>query len=68
MAKIHLSVIIPAYNEEKNIAQTLKRLTRYLKRMPYGFEIIVISDGSTDKTVENAQTFDPHLILSLIHI
>lgn len=45
-----LSVIIPVFNEEKNIAPLLQRLLPVVKKYPY--EIIFISDGSTDKTEE----------------
>jgi len=51
-----LSVVIPAYNEAKNIRTTLRRLLNILeKTLTYPFEIIVVSDGSTDKTVSQAQ-------------
>jgi len=45
-----ISVIIPVFNEEKNIAPLLQRLLPVVKKYPY--EIIFISDGSTDKTEE----------------
>jgi dolichol-phosphate mannosyltransferase len=45
-----LSVIIPVYNEEKNIAPLLKRLIPVTKKYPY--EIIFVDDGSKDSTVE----------------
>ncbi|HXG58998.1 MAG TPA: glycosyltransferase family 2 protein [Thermoanaerobaculia bacterium] len=48
------SAIIAAYNEEKTIADVLRVLTR----SPLIQEIIVVSDGSTDRTVEIARTFD----------
>ena len=51
MDKIHLSVIIPAYNEEKRIAATLLDIDKYLRQQNYDYEIIVVSDGSTDNTV-----------------
>ena len=47
-----LSVIIPAYNEEKRITKTLLSVEEYLKRQPYNYEILVVSDGSTDSTIE----------------
>jgi len=50
--KINLSVVLPAYNEEKRIAETLRDLDGYLRRQKYTSEVIVISDGSSDKTVE----------------
>lgn len=43
-----LSIIIPVYNEEKNILPLLQRLTPVVKK--YSYEIIFINDGSTDKT------------------
>lgn len=52
MAEIHLSVIIPCYNEEKTIGDTLLAVDRYLSRQNYSYEIIVVSDGSKDKTAE----------------
>lgn len=41
-------LIIPAYNEEKNIGQVLRKL----KLLNLGLDIIVINDGSKDKTIE----------------
>jgi len=49
---MYLSVIIPAYNEEKRITKTLKAVDEYLRKQPYDSEIVVVSDGSKDKTAE----------------
>lgn len=49
---MYLSVIIPAYNEEKRLPKTLKEIDKYLRAQNYESEIIVVSDGSTDKTVD----------------
>jgi dolichyl-phosphate beta-glucosyltransferase len=49
---MYLSVIIPAYNEEKRLPGTLKEIYRYLKQQNYESEILVVSDGSTDRTCE----------------
>ncbi len=46
----YLSIIIPAYNEENRIAKTLKEINDYLLSKEFDYEIIVISDGSKDKT------------------
>ena len=47
---IRLSVIIPAYNEEKRIEATLRSVDGYLEKQGYGYEIIVIDNGSNDYT------------------
>lgn len=50
MQKAFLSVIIPAYNEEKRIPQTLLSLDKYLSVQKYSYEILVVDSGSADKT------------------
>lgn len=52
-----LSVVIPAYNEEKRIAATLDSVFNYLSWQKYFWEVIVVSDGSKDKTAAEAQKF-----------
>lgn len=47
-----LSVIIPVYNEEKTIAEIIRRV----RAVPVSKEIIVVDDASTDKTVERLLT------------
>lgn len=45
-------LIIPAYNEEENILKTYKTIVNYNKQNKTKYDIIVINDGSTDKTGE----------------
>jgi len=47
-----LSVIVPCYNEEGRIAKTLREIDKYLSLQSYDSEIIVVSDGSKDRTAE----------------
>ena len=47
---MYLSVIIPAYNEEKRIKDTLIKVGGFLSQQNYDYEIIVVNDGSSDKT------------------
>ena len=52
---IHLSVIIPAYLEERNIATTLASLKAYFAGQPYSVEYVVVDDGSADATARKAE-------------
>jgi dolichyl-phosphate beta-glucosyltransferase len=45
-----ISVIIPAYNEEKRLPATLDSILAYLGSSGYGYEVIVVDDGSNDNT------------------
>lgn len=51
-SEIKITVLIPAYNEESRIAGTLDLLNAYFGKQDYRAEILVVSDGSEDKTVE----------------
>jgi glycosyltransferase involved in cell wall biosynthesis len=46
----YLTVLIPAYNEEKTISATLLAIEQYLQKQNFDYEILVVSDGSKDKT------------------
>ena len=51
-----ISIIIPAYNEEKRLPATLERVICSLKRGKWSFaEILVVDDGSADGTVQVAE-------------
>jgi len=59
-----LSVIIPAYNEEKRITQTLCAVYDYLTAQPFCWEILVVLDGPQDNTLQKVTTFaadKPHI-------
>lgn len=47
-----LSVVVPAYNEEARIASSLGRLTGFLSGRPWAWEVLVVNDGSQDRTAE----------------
>jgi dolichyl-phosphate beta-glucosyltransferase len=57
MENIFLSVVIPAYNEEKNLAGTLTEINEYLSGKPFAWEVIAVDDGSKDSTVREAEAF-----------
>jgi dolichyl-phosphate beta-glucosyltransferase len=45
-----LSVVIPAFNEEKRLPATLHRVLAYFRHQPFAAEILVVDDGSRDAT------------------
>ena len=47
--EVTLSVVIPAFNEDKTVAAVIERV---LAEVPYDLEVIVVDDGSTDRTAE----------------
>jgi dolichyl-phosphate beta-glucosyltransferase len=52
-----LSVIIPAYNEELRLPATLRAVLQYLAAQSYTSEVVVVDDGSTDRTARVAQEY-----------
>jgi len=52
-----VSIIIPAYNEEKRLPATLLKIKKFLKKNKIKSEIIVIDDGSIDNTVSIAKKY-----------
>lgn len=56
-----VSVIVPAYNEEQSLYQLVERLTKTFKENNIDGEIIIVNDGSTDKTQEIAMDLSQKL-------
>lgn len=50
-----LSVIVPAYKQERTIKKDLERIEKVLKQIRYDYEIICVVDGMVDKTFEDAK-------------
>ena len=61
--KIKLSLLIPAYNEEKIIENTLEKVLKFLSKKKYSWEVIVIDDGSSDQTSLKAKKFNKEKVL-----
>lgn len=62
-----ISVIIPAYNEAERLPRSLKTVQDFLNSKNLSYEIIVVDDGSRDRTAESAKNSlmgIQHLILS----
>ena len=61
-----LSLIVPAYNEEKRLPATLERIAEYLATRDFSYELLVVDDGSRDETARVVLEFGarcPHLHL-----
>ncbi len=53
MKNLQLSVVIPSYNEAKNLKKgSLDKVGNYLKEQKIDFEVIIVDDGSSDSSVE----------------
>lgn len=55
-----LSIIIPAHNEANRLPDTLEQVFGFLKKQTFTSEVLVVENGSTDKTFEIAQDFAAH--------
>src|ERR1700682_618200 len=54
---LDLSIVIPAFNEERRLPKAIERIGAYLEARPLRAEIIVVDDGSTDGTAELAERY-----------
>jgi len=52
-----LSIIIPSYNEELRLPQSLEAIADYIKKSGRETEVLVVDDGSNDRTAALAETF-----------
>ncbi len=57
LAVPYLSVVVPAYNEEERLPRSLEGLHAYYSAQPYDYDVIVVSDGSRDRTSEIVRDF-----------
>lgn len=69
-----LTIIIPAYNEEKRLPPTLVRIVDFLRGQPYTAEVLVVENGSTDRTSQVVEEFiaaqacdDDRFVIRLLH-
>jgi dolichyl-phosphate beta-glucosyltransferase len=60
-----ISIIIPGYNEEKRISQSLKALSSFCEEHFERYEIVFVNDGSTDKTREIVENLAPPFLKAI---
>lgn len=56
-----LSIIIPAYNEENRLPSALDEISRFLASQPYSAEIVIVENGSRDRTLQIGQEYAERL-------
>lgn len=52
-----LSIVFPAYNEEQRLPETLKTALVFIGSLPYASEIVIVENGSSDRTLQIARAF-----------
>lgn len=62
----HISVVLPAYNEAKDLPILLDRLDAALSRLPWPYHIVVVDDGSTDDTAAIAEAASSAIPIHLV--
>ncbi|MBI2673854.1 MAG: glycosyltransferase family 2 protein [Candidatus Zambryskibacteria bacterium] len=62
-----ISVVVPAYNEEKNVAELHKRLMEVFRNVKEKFEIIIVANGSKDNTLAELKKLSPIKIVSIAY-
>lgn len=64
-ANPYLSVVVPLYEEEGNVAELHRRIRESLEKIGKPYEIVFVDDGSTDGTVERCGTLSPLTLVRL---
>lgn len=54
-----LSIVIPAHNEEKRLPPSLEKIQQFLSQQSYTAEVVIVENGSHDRTLDVARSFVP---------
>ncbi|MEJ2448762.1 MAG: glycosyltransferase family 2 protein, partial [Anaerolineales bacterium] len=57
MQQPFLSIVIPAYNEESRLPETLSQVADFIASQPYETEVLIVNNNSTDRTEEIIQDY-----------
>lgn len=57
MTSPRLSLIIPAYNEEQRLPESLAKIRDFVQAQPYSSEVLIVENGSSDRSFEVAEAF-----------
>ena len=55
----YVTIVLPCYNEQDHVLLEVERITAAMEASPYSYELLVIDDASTDRTLELLQTAAP---------
>ena len=58
-----VSIIIPAFKQERAIAKDINRVTKVMEQLGYKYELIIVVDGKVDKTYENAKKLESSQVI-----
>lgn len=61
MRNPYLSIVIPAHNEERRLPLAFEKVDRFLKKQKYSYEVLVVENGSKDKTAEVTRRYSKEL-------
>lgn len=61
-----VAIVLPAYNEEQDLPKLLGNIREKLARMPFAYNVIVVDDGSKDRTADIAREFAKTMPLKLV--
>ena len=68
MNKTSISVFFPCYNEQDNVTATVEKSLKVLTELNADFEVIIVNDGSTDKTAQKADALaEKHTEVKVVH-
>jgi glycosyltransferase involved in cell wall biosynthesis len=66
MPPVSVSIVIPAYNEERRLGASLETVAAFLRDQPWDWEIRVVDDGSADRTLAIAESIaarEPRIVV-----
>ena len=62
-----VAIVIPAYNEAKAVGEVIKSVKKIFDKQSFGYQIIVVDDGSTDDTAIVAKKAGAHVIKHILN-